>query len=107
MLRKGVYCEEEEREGEHSNDDVEVDLFLDGLEVETELLKGGFLLLIEGGVSGTSLNGKTSGELNVVQLRRWLACCGAPITGKKPELIERYFCKDKTTYILYIALNYE
>lgn len=89
MLRKGVYCEEEEREWERSNDDVEVDLFLDGLEVKTELLKGGFLLLTEGDVPSASLNGKTPGELNVVQLRRWLACCGVPITGKKPELIKR------------------
>ena len=58
MLRKGVYCEEEEREGERSNDDVEVDIFLDGLYVETELLKGGFLLLTEGYVPGASLNWK-------------------------------------------------
>ena len=89
MLRKGVYCEKEEREWERLNDDVEVDLFLDGLEVEIELLKGDFLLLMEGDVPGASLNGKTPGKLNVVQLRRWLACRGAPITGKKPELIER------------------
>ena len=89
MLRKGVYSEEEGREGERSNDDVEVDLFLDGLEVETELFKGDLLLLTEGDVPGASLNGKNPGELNVVQLRRWLACRGAPITGKKPELIER------------------
>ena len=88
MLCKGVYCEEEGREEERSNDDVKVDLFLDGLEVKTELFKGGLLLLTESDVPGASLNGKNPGELNVVQLR-WLACRGAPITGKKPELIER------------------
>ena len=40
-------------------------------------------------IPGASLNGKKLTELNVVQLRRWLACRGAPVSGKKAELIER------------------
>ena len=38
----------------------------------------------------TSLNGKNPSELNIVQLKRWLVCRGAPVNGKKPELIQRY-----------------
>ena len=48
-----------------------------------------FELLSEEDIPGASLNGKSPGELNVVQLRRWLACRGAPTSGKKPQLIER------------------
>lgn len=46
-------------------------------------------LLDESDIPGASLNGKSPSELNVTQLRRWLACRGAPVNGKKPELIER------------------
>ena len=48
-----------------------------------------FELLSKEDIPGASLNGKNLGELNVLQLRRWLACRGAPTGGKKPELIER------------------
>ena len=48
-----------------------------------------FELLSEQNIPGTSLNGKKPGQLNVVQLKRWLACRGAPMSGKKPQLIER------------------
>ena len=47
------------------------------------------IVLTENDVPGSSLNGKQPHELNVLQLKRWLACRGAPVTGKKPELIER------------------
>ena len=47
------------------------------------------LLLTEADIPGASLNGKLPTELNVAQLKRWLACRGAPLSGKKPELIER------------------
>ena len=40
-------------------------------------------------IPGASLNGKKPAELNVVQLKRWLACRGAPLRGRKAELIER------------------
>ena len=47
------------------------------------------ILLTEADVPGASLNNKDPSELNVTQLKRWLTCRGAPLTGKKPELIER------------------
>ena len=47
------------------------------------------ILLTEGDIPGASLNGKHPTELNITQLKRWLACCNAPVSGKKPELIER------------------
>ena len=46
-------------------------------------------LLNEEDIPGASLNGKKPHELNVYQLKRWLSCHGAPVSGKKPELIER------------------
>ena len=49
----------------------------------------GVVSLRECDIPGASLNGKKPAELNVVQLRRWLACCGAPLSGRKAELIER------------------
>ena len=50
---------------------------------------GDILLLTEADIPGASLNNKDPSELNIVQLKRWLACRGAPLTGKKAELIER------------------
>ena len=47
------------------------------------------ILLTEADIPGASLDGKCPSELNVVQLKRWLACRGAPVNGKKPELIKR------------------
>ena len=49
-----------------------------------------FAVLTENDVPGSALNGKQPHELNILQLKRWLACHGAPMTGNKPELIERY-----------------
>ena len=48
------------------------------------------LLLTESDIPGASLDGKNPSELSVVQLKRWLVCRGTPVTGKKPELIQRY-----------------
>ena len=47
-------------------------------------------LLTEKDIPGASLNGKKPSELKVVQLKRWLNCRDAPVSGKKPELIQRY-----------------
>ena len=47
-------------------------------------------LLEERDIPGASLNGRKPRELNVTQLKRWLSCRGAPVTGKKSELVERY-----------------
>ena len=52
--------------------------------------QGDLYLLEESGIPGASLNGKKPCELNVTQLKRWLSCRGAPVTGKKTELVERY-----------------
>ncbi|XP_065901931.1 uncharacterized protein [Dysidea avara] len=46
-------------------------------------------LLTEKDIPGASLNGKKPSELKVVQLKRWLNCRDAPVSGKKPELIQR------------------
>ena len=51
--------------------------------------QGDLCVLEESDIPGASLNGKKPSELNVVQLKRWLSCRGAPLTGKKAELIER------------------
>ena len=48
-----------------------------------------FEVLTKRDIPGASLNGKKPNELNVVQLKRWLSCRGAPTGGKKPQLIER------------------
>ena len=47
------------------------------------------VLLTESDVPGVSLNGKQPHELNVPQLKRWLACRRAPVMYKKPDLVER------------------
>ena len=57
--------------------------------VKQEKAGSDFELLSEQDIPGASLNGKKPGQLNVVQLKRWLACRGAPMSEKKPQLIER------------------
>jgi len=47
------------------------------------------ILLTEDDILGASLKGKHPKELTVVELKRWLTCRGAPVGGKKPELINR------------------
>ena len=47
------------------------------------------VMLEKGDVPGASLNGKKPSQLTVGQLKRWLACHGAPLSGRKPELIQR------------------
>ena len=54
-----------------------------------EIESGDILLLTETDAPVASLNNKDPSELNAMQLKRWLACRGALLTGKKPELIER------------------
>ena len=93
MLPEGAYCVEEvieeERVNEDRDEDRDTDQYLGDLDVEMDILKDALLLLTESDIPGASLNGKDPSELNVVQLKRWLACRGAPIAGEKPELIER------------------
>ena len=45
-------------------------------------------MLTESDIPGVSLNGKTPQDLKVHQLKRWLACRGASLKGKKPDLVE-------------------
>ena len=59
-----------------------------------------FMVLTENDVPGSALNDKQPHELNVLQLKRWLACRGAPVTGKKPDLIERYSIFSTIQFIL-------
>ena len=47
------------------------------------------LMLNEDDIPGASLKGKKPNDLNVVQLKRWLACRGASLSGNKAQLIER------------------
>jgi len=56
-------------------------------------IKSDFELLSKCDIPGASLDGKKPRELNIAQLKRWLACRGAPISGKKPQLIERLALK--------------
>ena len=60
------------------------------LDDDENLEDNDILLLTESDIPGASLDGKHPSELSVVQLKRWLVCRGAPVTGKKPELIQRY-----------------
>jgi len=44
--------------------------------------------LREEDVPGASLSGKSAEDLNVEQLKRWLACRGARRSGRKAELVQ-------------------
>ena len=48
------------------------------------------ILFDEMDIPGASINGKKPCQLNVTQLKWWFACRGAPLSGRKPELIERF-----------------
>jgi len=41
-------------------------------------------------IPGASLSGKSAEDLNVEQLKWWLACRGAHKSGRKAELVQRY-----------------
>ena len=77
----------EERDVDDGTDDMQGDLST-GNSCE-ELREGDISILCEDDIPGSSLNGKNPNQLNMTQLKRWLACRGAPVSGRKPELIER------------------
>ena len=77
----------EEREVEDGTKDMQDDLSTENS--CEELQKGDISILCEDDIPGSSLNGKNRKQLNMTQLKRWLACRGAPVSGRKPELIER------------------
>ena len=62
---------------------------LDRNRTSNEYFVDKIITLDECDIPGASLNGKKPSQLNVLQLKRWLACRGAPLAGRKPELIER------------------
>jgi len=47
------------------------------------------LMLTESDIPSASLNRKSPSQLTLAQLKRWLACRGAPVSRKKSDLIER------------------
>ena len=47
------------------------------------------LMLSEDDIPGASLKGRNPNNLTIVQLKRWLACRGAPLSGNKAQLVER------------------
>jgi len=61
--------------------------------VELDIYKGDFKLLSENDIPGMSLDGKQPSELNLTQLKRWLAYRGAPTNGKKPSSVGRKVSK--------------
>ena len=64
---------------------------------------GDFKLLNEEDIPGASLDGKNPHKLNISKLKRWLTCCGAPVSRKKPELIERFVISiDIMTDMIYV-----
>jgi len=71
---------------DHENDDFDMAFLNDRI---FEYLQDVVPLLRESDIPGASLNGKQPVELNIQQLKRWLACRGAPTTGNEPEFIER------------------
>ena len=72
-----------------SSKDLKHNLCKERVENNSEELHVDILLLTEDDIPGALLNGKSPSQLTVVQLKRWLACHGAPISGKKPDLLER------------------
>jgi len=62
--------------------------FSSDLEASISLPGDNILLLTKRDVPGSSLNSMDPAKLNVVNLKRWLACRGALVTGKKPSLLK-------------------
>ena len=65
-------------------------IFIDMIPTESESIdayiinddEDDIILLTESDIPGASLDGKDPTELNVSQLKRWLACRRAPVNGK-------------------------
>ena len=52
-------------------------------------MEKGFVRPAEQDIPGASLGGRKPSQLNVKQVRRWLASRGAGVGGTKAELIDR------------------
>ena len=46
--------------------------------------------LREEDIPGASLHGREPSDLKIPELKRWLACRGAPLKGKKADLVARF-----------------
>ncbi len=47
------------------------------------------IVLKEENIPGASLKGRDPSQLHVVELKRWLKCRGAIVSGKKQDLVKR------------------
>ena len=54
------------------------------------IIKYFMAILREKEIPGASLDGRDPSELKVPELKRWLACLGAPQKGKKADLVARF-----------------
>ena len=52
--------------------------------------KNSFVSLSEDDIPGAKLAGEIPEQCNVQQLKRWLSCRGACVSGKKSQLIARF-----------------
>ena len=48
------------------------------------------MVLQEKDIPGASLCGWDPSELKIPELKRWLACTGPPLKGKKSDLVVRF-----------------
>ena len=48
------------------------------------------MALQEKDIPGASLCGRDPSELKIPELKRWLACRGTPLKGKKADLVARF-----------------
>ena len=61
-----------------------------GLHLLETIIKYFMAILREKEIPGASLDGGDPSELKVPELKRWLACRGAPQKGKKADLVARF-----------------
>ena len=47
------------------------------------------MVLTENDIPGASLGDRDPSDLKIPELKRWLACRGAPLKGKKTDLVTR------------------
>ena len=48
------------------------------------------MALEEKDIPGALLCGRDPSELKILELKQWLACRGAPLKGKKSDLVARF-----------------
>ena len=46
-------------------------------------------ILVESDIPGALLDGRDPSELHVVELKRWLKCRGANLSGRKADLVKQ------------------